>query len=216
MPDGARLRAVIFAAGELLDLERVRALVGRPDLVICADGGLRHARALGLRVDLLLGDFDSLDGAAVAAARESGVPVLQVPVEKDKTDSHIALEEALRRGAGEILLVGGSGSRLDHTLSNVLLLPHCPVPVTMTDGKSIARALRDGRSLEVQRAEGAFLSLVPLTPVVTGVTVRGVHWPLADAVLRWGESLGISNRVVEPVARVSVGTGCLLVVQAWD
>ncbi len=105
MPDGARLRAVIFAAGELLDRERVRALVGRPDLVICADGGLRHARALGLRVDLLLGDFDSLDGAAVAAARESGVPVLQVPVEKDKTDSHIALEEALRRGGA----AGGGG-----------------------------------------------------------------------------------------------------------
>jgi len=215
MPDGA-LRAVIFAAGELLNIDRVRALVGRPDLVICADAGLRHARALGLRVDLLLGDFDSLEGAAVAEAREGGVPILQVPVEKDKTDSHIALEEALRRGATEILVVGGSGSRLDHTLSNVLLLPECPVPVTMTDGKSIVRVLRNGQSLEVRRESGAYLSLVPLTREVTGVTVTGVYWPLTGAVLRWGESLGISNRVLEDVARVSAGEGVLLVIQAWD
>ncbi len=216
MPEGARLRAAIFAAGDVLDLDRVRGLVGHPDLVICADAGLRHAQALGLRVDLLLGDFDSLDEGALADARADGVAIVQVPVEKDKTDSHLALEEALRRGATEILLVGGSGSRLDHTLSNVLLLPECPVPVTMTDGKSIARALRDGQWLEVRRESGAYLSLVPLSPVVTGVCVSGVHWPLADAVLRWGESLGISNRVVEPVARVSIGEGRLLVVQARD
>lgn len=214
--DGARVRAAIFAAGELYDLERVRALVGRPDLVICADAGLRHAQALGLRVDLLLGDFDSLDGAALEAARAAGMAIVQVPVEKDKTDSHLALEEALRRGAEEILLVGGSGTRLDHTLSNVLLLPECPVPITMTDGKSVARVLRDGQSLAVRREEGAYLSLVPLTPAVTGVAASGVYWPLEGATLRWGESLGISNRVVEPAARVSVGSGCLLVIQAWD
>ncbi len=216
MAHGGRRRAAIFAAGELLDLDRVRALVGQPDLVICADGGLRHAQALGLRVDLLVGDFDSLDGAALADARAAGMAIVQVPVEKDRTDSQIALEEALRRGADEILLTGGSGTRLDHTLSNVLLLPRCPVPVTMTDGKSVVRVLRDGQTLEVPRAAGAYLSLVPLTPAVTGVTVTGVHWPLEGATLRWGESLGISNRVVDAAARVSVGAGCLLVIQAWD
>jgi len=78
------------------------------------------------------------------------------------------------------------------------------------------RVLRDGQALEVPRAAGAYLSLVPLTPVVTGVSVSGVHWPLQGATLRWGESLGISNRVVAPAARVTVGSGCLLVVQAWD
>jgi len=209
-------RVVVLAAGEVYDITRVRRLVGRPDLVICADAGLRHARALGLRPDVLLGDFDSLPADVLAAARAEGVPILQVPVEKDETDTELALAEAVRRGAGEVLLVGGSGTRLDHTVSNLLLLPTCPVPVTMTDGKNIARVLRGGEWLEVPREAGSFLSLVPLSPAVTGVTVTGVHWPLSGATLRWGESLGVSNRIVDRCARVSVGEGYLLVVQAWD
>ncbi|WP_374713273.1 thiamine diphosphokinase [Symbiobacterium terraclitae] len=210
------IRAAVFAAGQVYRLARVRRLVGRPDLVICADAGLRHARALGLRPDLLLGDFDSLPSELLQEARAEGVPILQVPVEKDKTDSEIALEEAVRRGAGEVILVGASGTRLDHTLANVHLLPASPVPVTMTDGRSIARILRGGESLTVPHETGAFLSLVPLTPTASGVTVRGVHWPLHGATLRWGETLGISNRIVDREAHVSVEEGCLLVVQAWD
>ena len=210
------IRAAVFAAGQVCRLGRVRRLVGRPDLVICADAGLRHARALGLRPDLLVGDFDSLAPELLEAARAEDVPTLQVPVEKDQTDSQLALEEALRRGADEVILVGGSGTRLDHTLANLLLLPLSPVPVTMTDGRSIARILRGGESLTVPREPGAFLSLVPLSPAASGVTVTGVHWPLSRATLRWGESLGISNRIVDREAHVSVDEGYLLVVQAWD
>lgn len=210
------IRAAVFAAGQVHRLARVRRLVGRPDLVICADAGLRHARALGLKPDLLVGDFDSLPSGLLDAARTEGVPILQVPVEKDLTDSQLALEEALRRGADDVILVGGSGTRLDHTLANVLMLPFSPVPITMTDGRSISRILRGGESLEVPYESGAFLSLVPLSPAAAGVTVTGVHWPLDRATLRWGETLGISNRIVDQTARVSVEEGYLLVVQAWD
>lgn len=210
------MRAVLFAAGAVHHLERVRQLAGQPDLVICADGGLRHAVALGLTPDLLVGDFDSLEPALLANAQRNGLPILRLPVEKDKTDSQVALEEAVRRGADEVLLVGGSGSRLDHTLSNLLLLPGIPVPVTLTDGLNIARLLRPGQSLQVQAQPGAYLSLVPLSPVVTGVCVDGVHWPLTNATLRWGDSLGISNRITAGLAAVSAAEGFLLVVQAWD
>lgn len=210
------MRAVILASGAVQNLDRVRRLVGRPDLLICADGGLRHAAALGLTPDLVVGDFDSADPRLLAEAVQQGLPILRLPVEKDKTDSQVALEEAVRRGAEEVLLVGCSGSRIDHTLSNLLLLPGAPVPVTLTDGQNIARALAPGRSLRLEAEPGAFLSLVPLSPVVTGVCVDGVRWPLKGATLRWGESLGVSNRVTAAVATVSVGEGVLLVVQAWD
>ncbi|MFZ5813871.1 MAG: thiamine diphosphokinase [Bacillota bacterium] len=210
------MRVVIFSAGQVYDYERVRRLIGAPDLVICADGGIRHALALGLTPGLILGDFDSADPAVLARLEAAGTPVQRVPVEKDQTDTHLALEEAVRRGAGEILLVGGAGSRLDHTLANLLLLPGVAVPVTLVDGKNIARLLRPGQSLTVAGQPGDFLSLLPLTPAATGVSVSPARWPLQNATLRWGESLGVSNRLAGPEARVSVGEGYLLVIQAWD
>lgn len=163
-----------------------------------------------------MGDFDSADPATLSALVHRGTPVVRVPVEKDQTDTHLALEEAVRRGATEIILVGGTGSRLDHTLANVLLLPGVPVPVTMVDGKNIARLLRSGQSLTVAGAAGNLLSLLPLTPEATGVVARQVKWPLENATLRWGESLGVSNQMTGSEAFVAVGGGCLLVVQAWD
>lgn len=210
------MRVVIFTAGQVHDYERVRRSIGTPGLVICADGGIRHALVLGFAPDLLLGDFDSADPAMLHEMERRGAPMIRVPVEKDQTDTHLALDEAVRRGADEIVLVGGAGSRLDHTLANVLLLPGLEVPVAMVDGKNIARLLRPGQSLRVDGEGGAYLSLIPLTPEARGVVARGVKWPLEKATLRWGESLGVSNQIVGRAAELALDDGFLLVVQAWD
>jgi len=212
------VRAAVLAAGQVRDYDRIRRAVGVPDLVICADGGLRHALALGLTPDLIVGDFDSSDPSLLAEVKARGIPVRRVPVEKDQTDTQLALEEALARGAGEILLVGATGSRVDHTVSNLLLLPAIAdrAEVALVDGNNIVRLLRPGCRLTVQAVPGTYLSLLPLTPEVTGVVAQGVKWPLNGAVLRWGESLGVSNEILGETALVAVEQGYLLVVQAWD
>lgn len=212
------MRAVVFAAGQVADYGRIGQAVGVPDLVICADGGVRHAFALGLTPDLVIGDLDSAGPVLAAEVQARGIPIRRMPVEKDQTDTHLAVEEALARGAGEILLVGATGSRLDHTLSNLLLLPVISrrADVTILDSSNIIQVLRPGVRLRVQAVPGSYLSLVPLTPEVTGVEVQGVKWPLHDATLRWGESLGVSNVILGEAAEVAVQQGCLLVIQAWD
>lgn len=212
------MKAVIFAAGQVSDYGRIRGLLGEPDLIICADGGVRHAVALDLTPDLVLGDFDSIAPGQLREVAERGIPILHVPVEKDQTDTELALREAVGRGAREITLVGASGDRLDHTLSNVLLLPGLPagVQVSLVDDKNSVRLLRPGTIATVVGQPGEYLSLLPLTPEATGVSITGVKWPLADATLRWGESLGVSNQLVDPTASVSVQTGLLLVIAARD
>lgn len=212
------MRAVVMAAGEVRDYDRIRRVVGAPDLVICADGGVRHALALDLTPDLVIGDFDSAGPSLLAEIEARGISVQRVPVEKDETDTHLALEEALARGAGEILLVGATGSRLDHTVSNLLLLPAIAerAEVALVDGNNIVRLLRPGGRLTVEAVPGTYLSLLPLTPEVTGVVAQGVKWPLNGAVLRWGESLGVSNVILGEAASIAVEQGYLLVVQAWD
>jgi thiamine pyrophosphokinase len=212
------VRAVILSAGMVTDHPRLRHHLGQPDLVICADGGLRHALLLGLEPDLLVGDLDSADPAQVATLQAKGTPVVKVPAEKDLTDTHLALNQALERGATQILLVGATGGRLDHTMANLLILPGLPVgvSVTLVDAHNIVQLLRPGGRLLVRGEPGAYLSLLPLSPEVTGVVVEGVKWPLDGETLRWGESRGVSNQLVEVEAFVAVRTGHLLVIQAWD
>jgi thiamine pyrophosphokinase len=212
------MKAVIMSAGQVGDYALVRAHVGAPDLVICADGGIRHALALGLTPALAVGDFDSSAPELVAAMVAQGVPIKRLPTEKDQTDTHVALIEALSRGATEIMLIGATGGRLDHTLANLLLLPHIPpaVTVTLVDDHNVIRVLRSGGRLTVASAAGQYLSLLPLSPEVKGVVVEGVKWPLDGETLRWGESRGVSNVITDSEAFVAVREGYLLVIQAWD
>ncbi|HEY8346108.1 MAG TPA: thiamine diphosphokinase [Symbiobacteriaceae bacterium] len=212
------MRAVVFSAGQVHDYGRIRRLIGSPDLVICADGGVRHALALGLTPTLVLGDFDSAGPVLTAEVSARGIPIHRVPADKDQTDTHLALEEALARGATEVYLVGATGSRLDHTLSNLLLLPDliARAAITVLDGHNIIRLLQPGGRLTVEALPEAYLSLIPLTPEVRGVVAEGVKWPLSGATLRWGESLGVSNRIVGQAAMIAVEEGYLLVIQSWD
>jgi thiamine pyrophosphokinase len=212
------VRAVVFCAGIVEDYVRIRSFLGALDLVICADGGIRHAFALGLRPALVLGDFDSAGQALAAEMESQGIPVHRVPVEKDQTDSQLALEEAIRRGADEILLVGATGGRLDHTVANLLLLPGLPASTTVSivDSHNLVRLLRPGGRLTVPALPGSYLSLLPLSPEVKGVVAEGVKWPLDGVTLRWGESLGVSNQILADEAFLAIREGYLLVIQAWD
>lgn len=212
------MKAVVLSAGQIADYDRVRPYIKNADLVICADGGIRHALAMGLEPALILGDFDSAGAELIDLARARGVAVERVPVEKDETDTHLALLEAVSRGAGEIVLLGGTGDRLDHTFSNLLLMPGIPASVAMTvvDAKNVIRLLRPGGRMTVRAAAGGYLSLLPLSPEAKGVVAEGVKWPLDGATLRWGQSLGVSNQIVDDEAFVAVREGFLLVVQAWD
>lgn len=212
------MRAAIFSAGQIASYDRVREALRDIDVVLCADGGVRHALALGLKPDLVLGDFDSAGPAMAAELEQTGIPLQRVPAEKDETDTHLALLEAIRRGATEVLLLGATGDRLDHTISNLLLLPAIPsgVSVAVVDAKNVIRVLRPGGRLTVQAAKGAYLSLLPLSPEVKGVVAEGVKWPLDGATLKWGQSVGVSNEIEGDEAFVAVRDGYLLVIQAWD
>lgn len=216
MPEDER-RAVIFANGRIGDYDGIRALVRDDDWILCADGGARHALKLGLRPDVLLGDFDSLDPEVVQEVSRTGAEVVRVPAEKDQTDTHLVLDLAVSRGAREILVLGAAGDRLDHTIANILLLPRMAamgVDVTIVDEKNIIRVTSGGISLEGR--PGEFVSLIPLTPEVSGVTTSELKYPLHKGRLTWGESTGVSNEFTGDTAEVTIESGWLLVIQARD
>jgi len=228
-PDGgpARRHALVVADGDVPARAALAAAwpgwdAGIAD-VIAADGGLVRSGALGLRVDLLVGDLDSLSPSLAEAAAAEGIAILRARVDKDESDAELALLEAVRRGATRVTVLGAfGGPRLDHALANLWLLAHpglAGVDVALLDAGSRASLVTapapDGSP--VHRAlpgpVGATVSLLPLGGDVTGITTSGLRYPLRDEPLRTGPARGLSNVRAAADASLTVRAGRLLIVE---
>ncbi len=191
--------AVVFTGGGC-HTEKVK-LPDAPDLTVAADSGLKTARACGVRVDLLAGDFDSYTDELPGDAE-----IVRVPAEKDMTDTVLACDLAIERGAREILIVGGTGGRLDHELSNLFyleVLRRRGIRAALTDGENTARVLIDEECTVPQR--GGYFSVFALDTEGCEVSLSGCRYPLENARLtRADPSLGVSNEVVGAYAVIKV------------
>lgn len=181
--------------------------------VITANGGLAHARALGLEVTAVVGDLDSVDAEAVAAAREAGAEILRHPVEKDATDFELALDTALEFGPARILVLAGGGGRLDHLLGGLMLLGgtrYAEVQLDAIVGPARVHVVRGERVLAGD--PGQLVSLLALHGAAEGVTTDGLRYPLANETLEPGSTRGISNVFVAREAHVRVARGVIAAV----
>lgn len=207
------MRAAIIAGGRTAATKATRAHLSGADLLICADGGLRTARRLGLRPDVAIGDFDSSTASLLAWARRQGARIIPHPAQKDKTDTELALDYAAARGVRDVDLFGALGGRLDHQLANVGLLLAAKAKglrMRIVDGRTAA-FLAVGRTA-IPGTAGDLVSLLPLSRTVSGATTHGLKYPLRGATLREGSTLGVSNEVISRAAAVTVRRGDLLIV----
>jgi thiamine pyrophosphokinase len=209
-------RIVIFANGQLDQPNLLHRRLRPTDHIFCADGGTAHALALGLTPQAIIGDLDSLAPDTVARMAAAGVAIHRHPVRKDQTDLELALQLAVAEQPSEILLVAALGGRLDQMLANILLLTrpeYASVQLSLADGPQWATVVRSGQTLTLTGRPGDILSLIPLTPMVTEVTLTGVEWPLTGATLSFGSTFSISNALAGLQADLHIGQGVLLLVQ---
>ena len=189
------------------------ALPGAPT-VVAADGGLDRAAALGLVVDVVMGDLDSVSPGALAAAKEAGARIVRHPEAKDATDLELALDEAVRLGARRVLLVASAEGRLDHLLGSLLLLgadSYAAIELDAIVGDALVHVVRGERAL--RGSPGDLLSLIALGGPATGIVTNGLDYPLAAETLQPGSSRGISNVFTGTDARVTLDTGVLLAIR---
>jgi thiamine pyrophosphokinase len=184
-------------------------------LVIAADSGLDHAVASGLEPTVLVGDLDSISASGTMWAYAHQVETERHPALKDATDTELALHRAAASGRDHLLVLGAIGDRVDHLLGTVSVLGSPTlasfVAVTAMIGDSVMHVVHPGRSATLQLHEGTVFSLLALHGECHGVSVTGASWPLADATLPIGSSLGISNRSIDTV-HVSTVSGVVTVV----
>lgn len=209
-----RDQAVLFVNGRITDYSRFDRWVSGNDYLVGVDGGTHHCLQMALQPDLVVGDLDSLSPPVRRQLEAASVPFLTYPAAKDQTDLELALHHVLERGIRTIVLLGMWGGRLDQSLANLLLMARLArtAQMTLVTENEIARVLWDEQSCLISRRTGATVSLCPLSPQVEGVTLVGMEYPLQNALLPFGSSLGISNVVTAEQASVSIRRGQLLVI----
>ncbi|MCL2588492.1 MAG: thiamine diphosphokinase [Oscillospiraceae bacterium] len=204
------MRAVIISGGSMTDYDYIRQFIRPDDCVIAADSGYLHAVRLSVVPSVLLGDFDSL------TELPEGIETRRVPAEKDFTDTDFAVDWARGQGFREFLFLAATGTRMDHTLTNVLTLVRL-----LADGERGEIIDEHNRiwvmdsEIEIEAAAGEILSLVPLT-VCEGVTTHNLAYPLTDATLQIGHGWSVSNVVLASPAKVSLRAGKCLVMLCRD
>lgn len=208
------MRAVVFVNGKVEDCSALAAWLQPGDRLIGADGGTLHLLALGLTPHAVVGDLDSLPTATVEKLAAQGVAIERHPRAKDKTDLELAIDRAVADGADRVLLLGAMGGRLDQSVANLMLLaqPRWPAVIQLAEGNEIAQVLHGGQNLVLEDAIGSTLSVLPLSPEVTGVSYVGMEYPLENATLTLGSTRGVSNTVTASPAVVSIAAGTLLII----
>lgn len=212
-PGPACESVVVFTGGDPIDpATSLTWPVGA--FVIAADSGLHGALALQKKVDLAVGDFDSVDPGVLERAEQSGVVVERHPPDKDHTDLELALDRAVLLGARRILVVGGHGGRVDHFLANLLALAspkYAALHIEACLGPARVHVVRDRVVLD--GAAGDVVTLLPLHGPALGVTTEGLRFPLTAERLSVGSTRGVSNELVSDRGVVTLDSGVLLAIQ---
>jgi len=183
--------------------------------IIAADGGAHHCLSLGITPDIIIGDFDSLSEEELLIFEKKGSRFHRYPSSKNETDLELALIYAVGIGATEVTLYGLLGGRSDMSFSNLTLLssPRFDnVNFFIETINCTIRLLRSGMRVIIKASKGALVSLIPLCPGAYGITTYDLEWKLRNESLEFGSQRGLSNRMKNSRAQISMMLGKLLII----
>ena len=207
------MRAFIYVGGAICP-EWITERPADGDLCIAADGGYQNALSLGHPVHVAVGDFESFPRARIA----DGIEQIELPCEKDLTDSQVCIETAIARGADEIILIGGLSGRLDHTLANLSILQDLHARRIMgyiTDGHNRARFIRN-TGIIVLRSDFKYLSLIAVDETCKGVSIKGCKYEIKNQPVHRRLQFAVSNEITGNCAMVTVKKGGLYVIESRE
>ena len=218
------MKSCVIISGGRLDVQFASEFIKneQPKLLITADKGLAFCEETGMLPTHIVGDFDTLGDALLPKYEALGVPIRKYNPVKDYTDTEISVRLAMELGAEKINILGASeGNRLDHLFGNVMTMmapAQADIQCFMVDAHNRVRILT--KPLEIRRKEqyGKYISLIPLTTDVHGVTLTGFKYPLWDHRfnVETTGSLGISNELIEEVGKIDFRSGILLMLECMD
>lgn len=211
------MKGLIISSGSISDYKLLEDLIKSHDFIICADGGIRHLMKVNAIPHLLIGDLDSVNEDGLYYIENNNIEVIKYPVMKDETDTELAVDYLMDQGFGEITLIGVTGSRMDHTLSNILMLKKL-------NDKGIKGKLVDGNNtiyyidsdLVLKKKEGYYTSIIPTSNDGAIVTLEGFLYPLNNHLIEFGSTLGVSNQIISDYGNIKIIKGECLIITSRD
>ncbi|MBH5317753.1 thiamine diphosphokinase [Paenibacillus sp. GSMTC-2017] len=192
--------------------------INEEDILIGADSGARFLIEQGYWPEIAIGDFDSVSPEEMEQIRDRSHRTIECdPIDKNYTDTEMAFRLALDMKPACILLLGALGSRFDHSLSNIHLLNlalESGIEAMVIDSNNCIRLINDTTTITPSQYKQ--VSLLPLSLEVSGITLTGFQYPLRNATIKIGESIGISNVLLEEQGTIELKQGHLLVIQSSD
>ena len=188
--------------------------------IIAGDRGLEALYQLKIIPNHVVGDFDSVSPEILKFYKKQSQIIFHTyHAEKDNTDTDIALQLAIKLKSSRITIMGALGRRMDHAIANIHILKdalEANIPCQMIDEHNRIYLINKEMTLEKDKVYGKYVSLIPLTSTVEGLTLAGFKYPLHDYTLPIGTSLGISNEIVTDTAHIEMKNGILIVIESRD
>lgn len=213
------MKAFVVSNGEMFDDDYYIKLFEKekPQYIICADGGARHLKRLGITPTTIIGDLDSIKSEELNYYKDKNIEIIQYNPDKDKSDTQLAIEYAMTKPLSEIVLLGVLGNRFDHSLANLYLLESIV-------SKGFKGSIRNennviyliNKEIQIKGAKGDIISLLPFTDMVEGICTSGLHYSLKNATMERKSPYGISNIFIDSTIKISIKSGLLLVILAQD
>lgn len=197
------MRGVIIGGGKIRDYEYIRSFISEEDFIICADGGYNHAKNMNIKPDILIGDMDSVTDFMHDAE------VLKYPADKDFTDGELCIKYAKEKGIDELLLVGMTSERLDHTINNILMMASFPKAKIVDENNEIY-ILKD--NLTIIGKKGKTLSIIPVSGDLEGISTKGLLYSLNKENLFFASCRGNSNVITDDKCEITAQKGMAIVI----
>ena len=205
------MRAVIIGNGIIENYDIIKQRLRSDDYVICADGGYNHAKKLGIKPAVVVGDMDSIGD------NDYDGEIINLPIRKDFTDSEVCVKYILLKHFEEVMMLGFTGKRQDHSITNMLLLKQFADVGTnayIVDEHNEIRFTSNENNIYGRK--GDIVSIIPITGDLVGVTTQGLDYPLDNETLVFGESRGVSNIMKSDKCKITIASGQGLIIKASD
>lgn len=210
------MKVCIILNGEIKDYKFIKKILNNKyDYVICADGGCNHAYNMELIPDYIIGDLDSADEKVIEFFEKYNVKFEKFPTKKNETDTELCIYLADKLGAINVDFIGALGGRVDHMIANICLLHSVRkmniTPRIISENEEIYIAMDE--EIAIDGNKGDTISIIPIGGNASGVSLRGLEYPLDSYDMEYGLPLGISNVMLECKCYIKVDNGNLLIIK---
>ena len=212
------IKTLIVSGGNVED-NILNELKGKVDYIIASDKGLEALDKYNITPNYIIGDFDSIDKKVLDKyINNKNIEIKELNPEKDYTDTHMALKLAIQLKSTYINILGAIGTRLDHTIANVHILKEAldnNVECKIINSNNEIQLINKTTTIKIND-NYKYISLIPLTTKASGITLKGFKYPLENAILEIGQSIGISNEQIDEYAEIDLEKGILILIKSKD